>query len=340
MKLCDIFEKFERSVDPTTSQPAPLEPGEFRTYLDIELRNIDLIRDKLLHLEDLLYKSRSLKDAFMKDAQLQQTMANLIAKLNRKQDYMHKLKQRPTTDQNKVINVIKQECSDFIEIAKQANKFLYRGIHSHASAGEGLNYLDRKSLHSNPEISEYFDQALQAHGVKALRKNSTFATTDRSFARNFGYTVYLIFPKNGFNFLSTSQRDLILDSWNKIADMDKKREFLKELVDWIEANVPEYSVNDMYISARYSYNSESVFYHLQQNFADENPMKLPEQFNKSIKDFVSYDSVIKQMKPNTTDLLEPMNTGVEILLNGEYWAVRADQWEAMFSKLLHVDDEF
>lgn len=329
MKLSDVFEKFEKD-------PTPLQPGEQRAYLDTQFRNMSLIKDRLQELEDLLYKSRSIKDAFMKDADLQRTMNNLIAKLNRKQDYLHKLKQRPTTDQQKITNIIKQECGDFIEIAAQANKFLYRGLKSYTSAFEGRSRTERRTLHSRSEISEYFDNALQAHGVKALRKNSIFTTSDKYFAQSYGYSTYLIFPKNGFNFLSTNEADLILSEWIKIADKDKMREFFREVAAWMEANVADYRSNNLWISLQYDY-PDSTFSNLNQNFADENPIKLPEQFNKTVKDFVSYDSVIKRMEPNTTDLLLPMHSGAEILINGEYWAVRADQWEPLLAKEFFQD---
>jgi hypothetical protein len=329
MKLCDIFEKFEKD-------PTPLEPGEQRAYADTTIRNINLINDKIRELEDLLHKSRSIKDAYMKDADLQRTMSNLITRLNRKQDYMIRLKQRPTTDQQNIINELKQECGDFIEIAKKANAFLYRGLRSYTSAFEGRSRTERKSLHSKSEISDYFDDAMQAHGVKALRKASIFTTTDKKFAGTFGYTVYLIFPKNGFSFLSTNQRDLILDDWIKIADRDKISEFFKELAAWMEANIAEYTSHNLWISLQYNY-LDSRFYNLQQNFADENPLKLPEQFNKTMKDFVSYESVIQRMEPNTTDLVRPMESEVEILVNGEYWAVRADQWETLLRRVFFDD---
>lgn len=354
MKLNDLFEQEKEQ------EKEPLYPGEQRLRDGIKIRDYSAIEYKLSELKDALSKSQSLQDKFKQDTQLQKALQDLIARLTRKQEFVNKIASRPTTSQLNIIEEIKRDCSDFIKIVQETNEFLYRGIKSYASAFEGLSRTSRKTLHSKPEISDYVDQVLMDHGFKALRKASIFTTSNKSFAGTFGYTVYLIFPKNGFHFLSTTERDLIFDDWLKLANSAEVNELLVEIRAWVRDHAQEYensgedTISDptgekrnhffnLQRAIEYGY-TDSVFTLLRKNFEQNNLFNMPDKFNKTPKDLVTPESVLQRLKPNSTDLVDPMLDGKEILINGEYWALRANQWETLMRKLFftntHGDSNF
>jgi hypothetical protein len=121
-------------------------------------------------------------------------------------------KLKPVIDETtlKYLKLVEKECSQFITAAKNAKNFLYRGIEdSKYEAFVGKPFSNRRPLDSSEDFQEKIDNALIAMGFKALRRNSIFTSGDISQASDYGDGVFLIFPKNGFNFTwSTSVRDL------------------------------------------------------------------------------------------------------------------------------------
>lgn len=120
----------------------------------------------------------------------------------------------------KIIALLTTECSDAISAMKSAGTFLYRGFKSASStpdAFHGKPREDRRSLHSNPKVQVAFDENMKIYGFATNRSNSIFCTSAKKRTAIYGYP-YLIFPKNGFNFLwSPKVYDLfsepIIDGW-------------------------------------------------------------------------------------------------------------------------------
>lgn len=317
MKLLDLFED-----DSITA----LAPGEKRVRLDFKIRNLQAIQKKMSELRDSLYKSIDLKDQFTKDAALQAALEQLQNRIVLKLDYLEKMKSRPTTGVQKMFAILDSECSEFLKVVKETQKFLHRGLRNTESVFEGRSIEDRRPKDSRNEVSERFDQALKNAGFSALRSNSIFTTTSRSFASEYGHTLYLIFPKNGFHFLYTNTKDLVLSDWGQIADVNKIREFTEKLFNWLEANVKDW--DDTYLGSYVqSENWSDMFWQLQYTFGESgNPYKIPEEFNVNIKDFITDQGVLNRLEPKQTDLAEAMVDGREILINGEYWALKREDW--------------
>jgi hypothetical protein len=164
-------------------------------------------------------------------------------------------------------------------------------------------------------------------GVQALRSNSIYTTSSYGFASAYGHNVYIIFPKNGFHFLSTNKRDLILERWSQLMDPHKLKALWQELDEWGQANVPNWSDTGMSRAYRFQ-EYDYLLRQVKENFGWEgNPLKLPEKFNIEETDYVTPESVEAEYEPNTTDLPEAIRSGRELLISGEYWALKKRTWE-------------
>jgi len=317
MKLLDLFED-----DSITT----LAPGEKRVRLDINIPNLRAIEKKMMELRYSLRQSIALKDQFTKDAALQAALEQLQNRIVLKLDYLEKMKLRPTMGVKKMFAILNSECSEFLKVFKETQKFLYRGLRNYESVFEGRSREDRSPKDSINEVSERLDQALKNAGFSALRSNSIFTTTDEHFAGTYGHTLYLIFPKNGFHFLYTNTKDLVLNDWSIIADVNKMHEFTEKLRNWGEANVKDWKYTDIGYQIMHQrwYN---IFDELQKLFYSYgNPYKIPEEFNVTIEDFITDQGILNSLKPKQTDLAEAMVDGREILINGEYWALKSPDW--------------
>lgn len=328
MKLFDLLEDL-----------GDLEPGEKRVINNVTVRDIAKIENKLAELQQILYHSESLKDYTSKDAALAKTLTDLIIKMSKKRDLLRKVQQRPTTSQMNILKTVAMECSDFVKALKETERFLFRGTRNDESVFEGRSRDDRRTKDSDSTISDAFDEIMAYHGSKALRQNSIFTTTNRARASGYGYNVYLIFPKNGFNFLNTTSEDLILDSWYQLSDHDAINDFFHKLKAWIQENNVDLSGTQMgwYMDVG---RAAAVMSELEHNFnVYETRFKIPQEFNVSMKDFVSSQAVIERFEPNTTDLVAAMNSTCEILINGEYWALKRSDWEKLAaSYFLNITD--
>lgn len=319
MKLFDLF---EQTVE-------PLSPGEKRFTTDVKVRNLMKIMDKLTELQDIIYHSESLKAMMQKDPQLVKTLDDLITKVSKRKELLDKLSTKPTTSQMNVMRTISQECSDFLSVVKRTGKFLYRGTKDDVSAYEGKSRDDRRAKDSKREISDAFDRIMAEYGVKALRHNSIFTTTNLSRARGYGFNVYMIFPKNGFDFLSTTSEDLILDSWYQLVDKNAVNEFVQRLKAWfIDNNISLDGTNLGW--ALDADRVQRVMSELENHFiGQDDPYTIPQEFNKHMEDFVSSAETLERFQPNFTDFVSAMRSPNEIMIRGEYWALKQKDWHQL-----------
>lgn len=100
----------------------------------------------------------------------------------------------------KAASIIKRDCSIALKSMQVTNAFVFRGIKgAQPNIFVGKPRDDRRSKDTNNDIQTGFDEMLSESGFKALRSNSIFCSGNYSQADNYG-KVYLIFPKDGFNF--------------------------------------------------------------------------------------------------------------------------------------------
>jgi len=323
MNLFDLFEQ----------ELSALQPGETREETDVRIRDITKIEQRLREIERYLYSSESLANTFAKDKILQQSLLQLTTRLARKKDYLTRMMERPTASTDRILSAIQTECSDFLEVARSEHELLYRGIRSDASAFQGRSRDERKPKDSNKEVSTLFDELLQQLGFQALRKNSIFTSSNRGFASTYGWNVYMIFPKNGFSFTSTNTKDLILDSMSMLADNRRIQRFVGELKNFLIDNVPNWQSTVLGKAIYYDSWSE-MFKELNDQFHGQNQYKLPEQFNANWMDFISAQTLNDNFDPYQDNLARALNTGHEVLINGEYWALKHKDWRGIVNKRL------
>lgn len=316
MQLKDLFEAI-----------GDLQPGEKKPLEGIKLRDLEAVQYRIDKLRNAVYSSKELQGLFKQDTVLQDKLNQLQDRIALKVRMLQKVAERPTTSMQTMFRTLETECSEFIPIMQQAGKLLYRGTRDDVPQYEGRSREDRSVKDSNAEISAKFDEMLAALGVKALRSNSIYTTTSYGFASSYGHNVYMIFPKNGFNFLSTNDSDLILSNWEPITDFDQVASLYQELDTWGLANVPNWEhthIHDAIKTKEWRY----VFTLIKEHLGwDDNKYNIPDKFIIDPKEYVTPQGVADRFEPNTMDLVGPMKTGYEIMINGEYWALQKRVWE-------------
>jgi hypothetical protein len=208
---------------------------------------------------------------------------------------------------------------------RNSNKVLYRGSRDTASVYEAHSRNYRPAKDSNQEASNLYDRALSHLGVRALRSNSIFTTSSMHFALNYGTHLHMIFPKNGFDFMWTNTRDLVLHSKYLMMDNKKLSLFLIDLDSWATYNVEGWISKLISRKIKVSDWSEALKL-LEYNWRDDNTWKLPERYNVTAEDFVTPEGVRDKFDPNTTDFEDGINSGHELLIRGEFWALLRNDW--------------
>jgi hypothetical protein len=258
----------------------------------------------------------------------------------------------PPNDTEKVIEYLKQNCSDIIEDMRATKKLLYRGL----KRGElgpifvGQSRQDRKPKDTGSKVSAFFDQALASHGFKALRSNSIFVTSEYHHALSYGNAVYAIFPINGFNFTYTNSTDLVIkipdlidypknlleNAWRWFLDHEAKAEtdpkfpeaLWKELGSRLDYAERLKSTMKRSESDRSSY-FKSLYYICQDlnklSFILKDDAFIQQFRNFDVTDSSNWseDAVIRNLNPKNTDIQKAMKAkmGREIFINGKYVAL-------------------
>lgn len=107
----------------------------------------------------------------------------------------------------KVISFVEKHCSQSMDIFKQSKHVMFRGMgNEKRDVIIGSPWTNRRPKDSSVEDQNMLDSYLEAAGFTALRRNSTFVSSNLSQAENYG-SVYVIFPKNGFSYTWSSIHD-------------------------------------------------------------------------------------------------------------------------------------
>jgi len=328
MKLWDLLEN-----------SSLLQPGEKKIRDDLSLRRAQDIQNKIHQLLDSLASSESLSSMFQKDQQLQDSLEKLKKRIDLKVSYLQRMQLRTDNGMTRMFAILDRECSEFLAYVTSVRKILYRGIHNDQSVFEGRSRLDRKPKDSFNLMSARFDQALINNGFPARRSNSIFTTTSQNFASNYGSQVYCIFPKNGFHVLTTNQRDLILNDWNILAgdhafSSSIIDDYLHDLLAWLDTHPPQQYMQDRHaewvIRVRQVFqrvlNVSDMLGDMDVEFNSGNPMNFPDSFHKPMGELISDQSILNYLEPRSDDLEQAMIKGWEVMINGEYWALKRDDW--------------
>lgn len=322
MKLLDLF---EQSFD------QPMAPGAKRTRTDITTRDSNAILDKIAKLNKALNDSAILKDRFQQDTALQAALEKLTNRINLKMSYLYKIGDKPTQGQKKIIPILQQECSEWINWIKEKHRLLYSSIKQQDSVFEAHAQPEVEyRAPDNPEITQTFDQALRNRGYTVLLTNSMWVTTDQWMASRAGGTTYVIFPKNGFHTLEYNNLPLNMGNF---AEQPALAEFALDLENWVQTHIPEWQYTDLGYALK-TQNYLEMIHQLKMEFTYRgNQWKIPPQFDKTLDFFVSDQAIIDNFDPQQLSSKEFPSLSYKMCrITGEYWAFRHDLWHSFLEQ--------
>lgn len=222
-----------------------------------------------------------------------------------------------------MLATLDQECSEFIPDMKRAGRVLYRGVTESADQFEGRSREDREPKDSNPDVSAKFDEMLTKMGFETNRSNSIYTSGSFGFAESYGTHVYIIMPKNGFDWLIADERDLVLDRWSKLADNQMMEAYGKQIAEWMKVNDADtYKFYDLESMVAWENWDRITDYAIE----NRNNWNLPPDMQRTWNDFITLEAFKHRFNPSNIDLAAAIQSKREVLIRGEYWALRNDKW--------------
>lgn len=212
-----------------------------------------------------------------------------------------------------LIKKIQQDCKTYVAAFRAAGSALYRGSNDHGAAFVGRSWEDRRTLDSSQTAQEYYDAALKMMGIKALRSNSIFTTGRSGAASSYGQ-VYVIFPKDGANF-SWASSNLGRDNTLDISFIINGKA-LTALEKSVDKHLNHYSTE--VTDTVYDDGFEALTRFLKK-------IKYPGIKNVTIDKIIDLNRIKKMYKPTDKDLTKAIRSGHEVLISGEYYAVKFDE---------------
>ena len=325
--------------------PAPtLKPGQKKKL------SIKMIKSKLVKLKAIEEELQKLESAqrmagsvgvaptsFANKA-LTAKMAEFHALLDAEQTRQLKLlaiaqkevKNDKTVDP--LISIIEKECSQALAVYKAKGRVLYRGASSKTNPPlfHGRSHANRTVLNSDKFGQEIYDYALTKMGIKALRSNSIFATTDQYQASSYGDALYIIIPKNGFEFSwSLYEPDLVLDDIEALlkenvcqAIMDNIDKFIEnnpKIKDDSETWYTKLTLNGLDAANKWL---ESIGY------PKENIQKI------TLDKLIDFKGIKENMGPTNKDFAKALDSRGEVLIHGEYYGMNVKQYEHILQTVM------
>lgn len=220
------------------------------------------------------------------------------------------------TDIDNLWNRIKVECSDYLAACGRAQTWLYRGMGSRETRPAFLEKSPehRQPSDSHPGLMRSFDQSLHQLGFAALRSNSIFCSGDKDTASYFGH-LYVIFPRNGFDFTYTNQREIILDELEQVLSakyIDSWHRGVKNLLKQAPKQFPILQANAT---------ADQMWFTIQKNKDTLLSQEFPQNWIDNLKD---PEYIEQKYKPQKTNLHIALRQGKEVYVHGEYYALRWD----------------
>jgi hypothetical protein len=102
--------------------------------------------------------------------------------------------------EDKLIDLIRTECSTFLAAYKQTGKYLFRGVKGSGAFIDLPIRKDRKPVEMPPAKHKALEAFFQEQGFTVNRTNGLFATARFHLAEDWG-DPYVIFVKNGWKCL-------------------------------------------------------------------------------------------------------------------------------------------
>lgn len=206
----------EASVKP--GEKKPVTSDEINYELSDQAKAVLLAQPKTekekAKLERLIQKHKN------EYAKLMNLMDENRRKRNMLQNKRDELSKSISPNQLKFFTMIEKECGEFLKAVKSTKRFLYRGMRGNEPVLIGYPHEDRAAKDTKEVTQKLFDDLLTLANFKAKRSNSIFTTGSRSQARNYGDSVYIIFPKDGYNFTWTPQHEDWIPTFHDVVGND------------------------------------------------------------------------------------------------------------------------
>jgi transcription antitermination factor NusG len=346
MLMRDLLEKLNQ----LQLTEAPVKPGE-RKGISFNLKRLDKVRAELDKYKNSMsyLQSASMPPELKGDMQsLQDKLDAEIEKVNTAYSTMYeksRVNDRPVKMDN-LFKALSKNCKEIIKVYKELNKnnfnkqrFLFRGIRSSDDALYGKPFEARKPKDSDRELHDLLNNAIKDMGFEADRENSTFTTGDRSQASGYGYSLYVLFPVDGFKFTwSKTVKDLVLDSAKRMNMIDKnvRQQIVNEIIKSYNENPEKFpfaSPAELFRNG-YDYNSD---YRKVESLIEKN--LVPETVADLLDELLTPQSIQEHFKFTDKDLFEAILSNKEIYLTGPYYAVNIDHVDELIKFLQQIDTD-
>ena len=324
-----------------------LKPGE-KKKLDIKvvklkIAKIEAMKEELSKLESAQRMAGPTGVAPTKFANtaLTQKMAEFHAMLDAEEAKLRAELEKATSaaaatqakEFGPLVQTIQKECSQALAAFKSTGKVLFRGVKtgkSNPPAYVGRSWNERKTMTSVPEGQILFDYALQKMGISALRSNSIFTTSDSNQASEYG-SLYIIIPKNEFQFSwAIHEPDMVIDEVSILFQED----VIEKIIDSIDALVEKGKMPSD--ASGYGWNEVLQFEGYEQSIKYLKDAKYPAASLKQITldKLIDYQHIKNNIGPTNKNFNTALESGNEILINGEYYAFELSKFKDILSGLL------
>lgn len=328
---------------------APVKPGE-RKGMSFKLAKLDKVNSELEQYKQSLYHmgATKLPPALQKEMEaLQEKLNAEIDKVQKAYDaaYQKSLVNDRPVKMNNLFTALSKHCKEIIKVYKELNKntfntqrFIYRGIRSNDDALYGKPFEARKPKDSNTELHDMVNNAIKHYGFEANRENAMFVTGDRSQASGYGYSLYVMFPVDGFKFTwSKTVKDLVLDSGKKLDMMDRDIvDQIRDIVTDAKKTNPDlpFAYPSELFSSGYSYDSD---YERLSDAVDKG--LLPDTVQDLLDNVLNNASIQKHFEFTDQDLFKAILSNKEIYIKSPYYAVNVSHMDELIRFLKEVDDD-
>jgi hypothetical protein len=221
--------------------------------------------------------------------------------------------------------LIMPNCTDILDVYKDTNQYLFRGMKLNPDFFRAMSRADRKPADSGKYMADMFNKLLAANGMTALRNNSIFAVSDMNHSKAFGQP-YIIFPINGFDFTYTNQSDIVLNDWNKFIPDEIMFHLNKVFRAYMHRESP-----DTYLGTYDTWLNWAQFHDPQDplkdlNNAIERMKKMapedPVVKDLSIETLINSQGFAEKFEPRNSDLGFAIKRGLEVYIHGQYYAFK------------------
>ena len=324
MRLRHLFEK----------EPKELEPGE-REPIDVnQFEKLKKINKKISDYEKSLSDQQSMKVPMDQREALEKMKASTQTKLDKLYQRQVEAKQDeivggiPKPIYN-LLERVKSECSDIMSVYESNNaKFIYRGAKSSQDAYRGRPYEDRQAKDSNQQLSNALNAAFKQAGIQARRDNSIFTSGSYSQASNYGYGVYIIFPKDGYAFSCSEKiKDFVFD-FGKLHDHFIDYNLFDELYKELKSkgdDVKKY-FNSNHFFIQYGGDKHDLLrkiedFEIVKKMINDGFIDSKFEPFAGIENVLSPEKVVKNLGMFTDNIDKAIDMNHEITISGEYYAI-------------------